>query len=380
MLLKRLKLLKRFMPQQKRYKQKLVFAVTNDLNYDQRMIRICSSLQKAGYEVVLTGRKLKSSVPLSEKPFTQKRIFCFFEKGKAFYIEYNLRLFFFLLFQKLDLICAIDLDTIIPCYLISVIRKKKRVYDAHELFCEMKEVVTRPKIYTFWKFVEKHLVPRFKNGYTVNAPIQQIFRDDYGVNYDVIMNAPPLEEMAAPTTTEHFIIYQGTVNEGRSFETLIPAFKWINCPFYIYGDGNFLKECQRLITESNLHDKVFLKGKLLPIQLKTITPKAVLGITFFENKGLSNYYSLGNRFFDYMHAGIPQLCVNYPAYKKINEEYHIAMLIDDLSPQNIANVANVLLADEALQKQMRANCLQARQVYNWQNEEKRLLNFFEKII
>ena len=367
------------MPQQKRYKKKLIFTVTNDLNYDQRMIRICSSLQKAEYDVMLVGRKLKNSLPLSQKPFEQKRIFCLFEKGKAFYIEYNIRLFFWLLFQKLDLICAIDLDTIVPCYLTSIVRRKKRVYDAHELFCEMKEVVTRPKIYKLWKFIERHTVPKFKNGYTVNHPIRQIFKDDYGVNYEVIMNVPPLAQVSEPAKTEQFIIYQGAVNEGRSFETLIPAFKWINCPFYIYGDGNSFEECKRLIVENDLHEKVFLKGKLLPNELKAITPKAVLGITLFENNGLSNYYSLGNRFFDYIHAGIPQLCVNYPAYKKIDDEYHVAVLIDDLSPQSIANSVNVLLADEPLQKQMQDNCLQAKQVYNWQNEEKKLLDFYHKI-
>src|ERR1700754_2716064 len=111
------------------------------------MIRICSSLTKAGYEVLLTGRKLKSSIALARQPFKQKRINCLFENGKLFYAEYNIRLLFYLLFKKMDCICAIDLDTILPCYFISKIKNKKRIYDAHELFCEMKEIVTRPGIY-----------------------------------------------------------------------------------------------------------------------------------------------------------------------------------------------------------------------------------------
>jgi glycosyltransferase involved in cell wall biosynthesis len=367
------------MPQQRKYKPKLIFTVTNDLNYDQRMIRICTSLQAAGYEVLLVGRTLKKSISLSEKTFRQKRLFCLFEKGKLFYIEYNLRLFFWLLFQKFDLVCAIDLDTIIPSYWASLIRRKKKVYDAHELFCEMKEIVTRPAIYRVWKFIEKNLVPRFKYGHTVNHPIREIFYNTYGLNYQVIMNVPSLPENNEPVKKERFILYQGAVNKGRSFETLIPAFKWIDCSFYIYGDGNFFEECKRLITENNLQEKIFLKGKLLPGELKKITPKAVMGITLFENNGLSNYYSLGNRFFDYMHAGLPQVCVNYPAYKKINDEYNVASLIDDLSPQSIAMAINTLLNNESLQLQMQANCLLARQVYNWQNEEKKLFNFYGKI-
>src|SRR6476661_6581441 len=97
----------------------LVFTVTNDLNYDQRMIRICTSLSNAGYHVTLVGRRHGHSKKLIQRAFQQKRLFCFFEKGKLFYIEYAIRLFVFLLFKKFDLIGAIDLDTIVPCYLVS---------------------------------------------------------------------------------------------------------------------------------------------------------------------------------------------------------------------------------------------------------------------
>jgi len=218
--------------------KRLVFTVTNDLNYDQRMIRICTSLSNAGYHVLLVGRK--TNKPLIKNKFSQKRLSCFFNKGKLFYIEYNLRLFFFLFFLKFDLACAIDLDTIIPCYFISVIRRKKRVYDAHELFCEMKEVVSRPAIYRIWKTIERGFVPRFSYGYTVNTYIRDILKKDYGVQYQVIRNMPLLTHDVTSITTENFIIYQGAVNHGRSFETLIPAFQWINIPLFIYGNGNFL--------------------------------------------------------------------------------------------------------------------------------------------
>lgn len=366
------------MQPRKNHKKRLLFTVTNDLNYDQRMIRICSTLQDNGYDVLLVGRKLKISLPLSSKNYKQKRLSCFFEAGKLFYLEYNIRLFFFLLIQRMDLVCSIDLDTILPCYFISVLRRKKRVYDAHELFCEMKEVVTRPSIYKFWKRVERFAVPKFTYGYTVNHPIREIFEKNYHVNYAVIMNVPFLHDLLN-VEKEHFIIYQGAVNQGRSFETLIPAFQWIDCPLSIYGDGNYLRECQKLIEQYSLQNKIVLKGKLLPQQLRSITPKALIGITLFENNGLNNYYSLGNRFFDYIQAGIPQVCVNYPAYKKINEEFEVAILIDDLTPLSIAEAVNSLLTNKQLHKKLSSNCLAARQVYNWQNEKKKLIDFYHSI-
>ena len=110
---------------------RIYLTVTNDLTYDQRMNRICSSLASAGYAVTLVGRKKRGSAPLQDKPFQQKRLFCFFEKGKLFYLEYNLRLLLFLLFQRFNIVCAIDLDTIMPCLISARLRGKKIVYDAH---------------------------------------------------------------------------------------------------------------------------------------------------------------------------------------------------------------------------------------------------------
>ncbi|MCW3074011.1 MAG: glycosyltransferase family 4 protein [Flaviaesturariibacter sp.] len=358
--------------------KRLVFTVTNELTFDQRMIRICTSLQNAGYQVLLVGRKYSSTAPLQQQPFAQKRIACFFKKGAAFYLEYNIRLFFYLLFKKSDLLCAIDLDTILPCLFASKIRGTKRVYDAHELFCEMKEIVTRKKIYKVWKGIEKFAVPRFTYGYTVNEEIQQIFKREYNVDYKVIRSISVLRKLV-PQSPENFIIYQGAVNEGRSFETLIPAFKYINTPLHIYGDGNFFDEAKQLIKKYGLEEKVYLMGKLKPDQLREVTPKALFGITLFENNGLSNYYSLANRFFDYIHAGIPQLCVKYPVYKRINEQFEVAFLTEDLSSESLSKTINSILADTGALTRLRQNCVEARKFYNWQTEEKKLLDYYKEI-
>jgi glycosyltransferase involved in cell wall biosynthesis len=357
----------------------LVFTVTTDLTYDQRMIRICTSLANAGYAVTLVGRKLNSSLPLSAQPFIQKRINCFFEKGKLFYAEYNIRLFFYLLLKKMDCICAIDLDSILPCYFISKIKKIKRVYDAHELFCEMKEIATRPGIYKMWKMIERFTVPKFTLGYTVNQPIADEFKKMYNVNYEVIRNIALLRDVNHLPKKEKFILYQGAVNEGRSFETLIPAMKEVNCKLIICGDGNFMQQAQQLVNENNLQHKVIFKGKIKPDELRVITQQAYIGITLFDDKGLSNYYSLANRFFDYLHAGIPQLCVNYPVYREINNQLPIAVLVDDISAKNLAGQLNNLLANEVVYISLQQNCLKAREILNWQQEEKKLVSFYNSI-
>ncbi|MEO1711800.1 MAG: glycosyltransferase, partial [Bacteroidota bacterium] len=78
------------------------------------MQRISSSLVAAGWEVVLVGRLRPNSKALPDFTFATHRLKCRFEQGKWFYLEYNIRLFFWLLRQSTDVYGAIDLDTMLP--------------------------------------------------------------------------------------------------------------------------------------------------------------------------------------------------------------------------------------------------------------------------
>jgi glycosyltransferase involved in cell wall biosynthesis len=405
---------------------KLVFTVTNDLSYDQRMQRICSSLAANGYDVLLIGRKKTKSIPLTARSFRQKRLTSWFQKGPGLYIEYNFRLFFYLLCCKMDVICAIDLDTILPCYFVSLLRNKKRVYDAHELFTEMKEIVSRPLILKWWMTVERFAVPKFKNGYTVNQSLVDELNRRYGVVYGVVRNMPVVEKSKVKSkkskeesdgggmrddggkmtddsvqltdgswqltgtpelrgdgldvTVMPIIIYQGAVNEGRSFETLIPAMREVNAKLLICGEGNFFEQTRSLIREYKVENRVHLRGYVAPDELKSITPTARIAVMLFEATGMNQYHSLSNRFFDYIMAGVPQVCVNYPEYKAINDLYDIALMIDDTKVPTIAEALNKLLSDDALHKQLHENCLLARQELNWSSEEKKLIEFYQQLL
>lgn len=345
------------------------------------MQRICTSLAANNFNVLLVGRKFKNSLQLKQQLFQQKRIACLFNNGFLFYTEYNFRLFFYLLFQRMNAVCAIDLDTILPCFFVSIIKRTKRIYDAHELFTEQKEIITRKTIHQFWLSIERFSVPKFKYGYTVNQFIADELKRRYSVCYSVIRNLPQLSTINHQLSTiNHFIIYQGAVNEGRSFETLIPAMKSINTKLIICGKGNFFNQVQQLIIENKVEDKVELKGYVSPEELKFLTPQAFIGLTLFEKTGLNQYYSLSNRFFDYIMACIPQICVNYPEYKIINDEFEAAFMIDDTKEQTIAEAINKLLYDDLLHEKLMYNCRKARSILNWQNEEKKLIAFYKNIL
>ncbi len=359
--------------------QRIVCTVTNDLNFDQRMIRICTSLSEAGYDVTIIGFKRKNSPPVVARPYKQIRLPIIAEQGKLLYIDFWLKIFFKLLTIKADIFCAIDLDTIMPVYYASKIRNKKRVYDAHELFTELQEVVTRPRVYKMWRWIEQHTVPNFPSGYTVGAYIAEEFKRRYGVRYQLVRNMTVLKPLTIPERKTRYILYQGAVNIGRCFEYLIPAMEQVNAQLIICGEGNFYKEAKTITKDCGLEHKIIFKGYVPPEELREYTLNAYIGITLFEAIAHSNKMSLANRFFDYMHNGVPQLCVNYPEYAKINSQYPIAHLIDEPTTEKIAEGLNFLLSNDTYYATLQQNCLTARKQYCWQEEEKTLLKVYEDI-
>ncbi len=359
--------------------KRIVCTVTNDLNYDQRMIRICTSLVEAGYDVTLVGWERKSSKPIIPRTFKQVRLSVSPQEGKLLYVQYWLKLFFFLMFRKADAFCAIDLDTIMPVYYASLLRRKKRVYDAHEIFTDLKEVISRPAVHKMWLWIAKHTVPNFHAGYTIGECYAEDFKKRYGVDYGIVRNATILKPVQIPAKPERFILYQGAVNVGRCFEQLIPAMAMVDAPLVICGAGNFYEEAIALTKKHGLENKITFKGYVQPAQLSNYTIEAWVGITLFEDTSLSNRLSLANRFFDYMHYGVPQLCIKYPEYERVNAQFEIASLIENPTPETIAAALNKLLQDREYYERLQQNCLLARKKYCWQEETKTLVNTYKKL-
>lgn len=363
-------------------KKKIVLCISNDIVFDQRLRKVCTSLSQHGFDITLVGCRKKGSLPLKDLPYRQERMPLFFERGFLFFAEANIRMFFYLLFVKAHVFCANDLDMALPVYVASLLRRKKRVFDAHELFCEMHEIVRRPKIYKFWKALERFLQPHFPAGYTENESYANEYRKMYGVDYFVVMNSPvllPEPQAMNRVIDKHVLIYQGVVDRGRGFEGLIPALQDLDVSLIVCGEGNIFDEVQQKAEELGVRDKIDFKGYVQPEALKKITPTATIGMNLNANLGASFYYSLSNRFFDYMHACIPQVTMNYPENRRINGQYEIAILIDDLEPATIAQAVRRLMNDKELYARLRANCLRAREVYNWNRDEQKLIDFYRSL-
>lgn len=362
--------------------RRLLFAVTTDLNYDQRMQRICASLAAGGgYQVLLVGREWHGSQPLTAQPYQQHRLRCWFTRGKLFYLEYNLRLLFYLLGRRgfAAYGCA-DLDAALPVWLRARLGGRPFVYDAHELFTEVPEVVARPAIRRLWLAVERFVVPRATLAYTVGPALARLFEQRYGRPFGTVRNISRLAADAPPAPPAGgYILYQGALNAGRGLEALLDAMPLVAARLVICGEGDLSQPLRERAAALGLlsSGRVEFRGYVLPAELRRVTQEARVGISVLDNLGLSYYYSLANKFFDYLHAGVPQLISPFPEYLALNEQYEVAEVVPELTPAALAAALNRLLRDEpARYAALSRNCQRARQALNWQQEEQTLLGLY----
>ena len=363
--------------------KKIYFTVTNDLTYDQRMIRICTSLANVGYDVWLVGRKRPNSKPLNKQAFQQKRLNCFFERGKFFYLEYNIRLFFFLLFNRFDAVCSIDLDTILAGYYSSFLKRKICIYDAHEYFTEVPEVVQRPKTKRIWEWVANRTIPKLKYAYTVCQSLQTVFQEQYNTPFEVIRNVPfrqPNRPELLSFQAPFILLYQGVLNDGRGLEEMIVALQQLpNVEFWMAGEGDCSQELRSLVEELNLEKQVKFLGYIQPHELTEITKKAHLDVNLLQNKGLNYYYSLANKFFDYIQAQKPSLNMNFPEYATIIKEHPVGLLLEDLAPETIVTSIQNIIDHPKVYDNLQNNCLAAREIFVWEKEALKLEAFYEQV-
>ncbi|NPA67741.1 MAG: glycosyltransferase family 4 protein [Chlorobi bacterium] len=359
-------------------KQKIIISVTNDLVTDKRVHETAVSLIKFGYEVLLVGRKLKNSLPVN-RDYKTKRFNLPFNKGFLFYACYNIRLFLFLIFAKADIFLANDLDTLPANFLASKIRKKKLVYDSHEYFTEVPELVNRPRVKRIWEKIEEFILPKIKHSYTVCNSIADIYNKKYGIDMKVVRNIPVCEFVKKQTVlslpeeikNRKIILYQGAVNIGRGIEPTIKAMQYVeNAVFLIIGNGDIFRDIKKLVQNLNLTNKVFFTGKIPFADLYAYTKKADIGISLEENIGLNYYYALPNKLFDYIRANLPVLASPLPEIKNIVETYDIGCFIENHKPEHIAEKINFMLTSPEKMQTWKENLKKASAELCRENEEK----------
>ena len=368
----------------------IIVSVTNDLTTDQRVDRVCKTLIKMGFSVLLVGRKLPDSIPLRGRSYETRRLSLFFRKGPMFYAEYNIRLFFLLLFSKANLFLSNDLDTLLANRLASVIRRLPLVHDCHEYFRGVPELNGRPGAAKIWKIIEDHIFPKLQKVYAVNASIARIYHAEYGNEVKAIRNMPFRKTQVTPKTKKELgipeghriILYQGAVNVDRGLDEAIEAMDHLKTEtvLLIIGVGDILEKLKKQVAEKKLSGKVIFTGQIPLEDLFSYTVIADIGLSIEKDVSLNYHFCLPNKFLDYIQANIPVLISPLIEMKTIVEKYNIGEMITSHDPVSLAGKMDEMLNDKEKLAMYRENLKIAAGELCWENEEQELIRMFHDYV
>ena len=313
-----------------------------------------------------------------------------FKKGFLFYKFFNIRLFFFLLFYKSDLLVANDLDTLLSNYLVSKLKRIPMVYDSHEYFTGVPEIQDRPFVKWVWKTIEKKIFPHLKYIMTVSNSIALQYENEYGIRPTVIRNCSRASSSIPGYTREELginkesllLIFQGAgINVDRGGEELIEALGNTEGVFLlIVGSGDVLPVLKEKVNQLNISDRVRFIPKLQWKELIRYTKSADAGLSLDKNTNLNYRFSLPNKLFDYISAGIPVIAGNLPEVRNIIEENDCGVIVPVITSEEISNTLKRLRDDKDYLNKLRTNSVIASKKLNWENESKKVTDFYKDVI
>lgn len=303
---------------------------------------------------------------------------------------FNIRLFFFLAFNKFDLLVSNDLDTLLPCFLISKLRKLPLVYDSHEYFTGVPEIQNRPFVKSVWKRIERSVFPSLKYVMTVSDSIAVQYEHEYGLRPVTVRNCSMRTGDITPYTHEELginqgnllLILQGTgINIDRGGEELIDAVNITeNVSLLVVGSGDQLEYLDRKVITLGLKERIRFIPTCPWLNLMKYTRSADAGLSLDKDSNLNYKFSLPNKLFDYISAGIPVIASHLTEISGILSEFNCGIVIPEVTPEEISKAIIALRDNRALLSDLKRNATTASESLNWETESIKVKKLYQLIL
>lgn len=371
--------------------KRVILSVISDLASDQRVHRTALALHRKGLKVTLIGRKRRSSPEVGQREYATRRFRLWWETGPLFYAAFNTRLFLYLLFNKADVLVANDLDTLPANYLISKIRGSELYYDSHELFTEVPELVSRPRVQSVWQRIERWILPKISHMYTVNASIAAVYAAKYKLEVGVVRNVPfrkriesvtaDRKQLGLPEDKKIFIFQGAGINVQRGAEEALQAMQYTtNLMLLFVGSGDVIPFLKEETKRRGLSAVVQFVPRQPMDKLIEYTRVADFGLSLDKDTNLNYRYSLPNKLFDYIQAELPVLVSSLPEVRKIVENYDIGEVADTIDPHRLAELMMKMAEDTSRLAKWKENLKLAAAELCWENEENKLLEIYKDVL
>ena len=277
---------------------------------------------------------------------------------------------------------------LIPYALILKLFRRRVIYDVHDDYeatvCDRlsKWPWLSPILSKIWWGIEA-LTASFLDGVVVaDRHLGGKFRT---MQPEVLGNYPRRDFTPQADTSgeDHFnIIFVGGVSKARGIARVLDAIDLL--PFddirlHIIGDCKDLDLLRRIRN----HRQVAYYGRVAWTELHRYYTKAHLGVALYQPLASFMYYPGENsvKIIEYMAAGIPVLCSNFPGLKTFVEDSGYGLTVQPDNPGAIAGKIRFLYENPDIREALGRRGREAfEREYNWEAHEGKLIALYERIL
>ncbi len=313
----------------------------------------------------------------------------FYRGGPLKFLHYNWKVLIAGFKCDFDVIHAHDLWILPAATLMSILKRKKLIYDAHEYYPGL-EIFTRRKVRKWlWIVVEKICIKHAVCVITVSQPLAKLYGEKYRLlkPVEVIRNVPGFEvpdpEKAVTLPDSECamtVLFHGHFRPGRGLINLIKAVARVEkIQLVLLGGGELETELKKLVIELGINERVIFIPYISTDRLISTAAQADLGIVLFEPGSVNYAHALPNKFFEYIMAGLPVLASNIDTFNYYVNKYHLGVTTDPYDIEKISENLLKLRDEPEILKEWHKSVLLAARDLNWENESEKLIAIYDKI-
>lgn len=296
-----------------------------------------------------------------------------------------------------DVYHANDLDTLQICALAATRNKARLVYDSHELWLESSRFHIATGLLS--KIRLRHIEKKYAGSADAVISVTPLRGRKMQEMYpeirrmEIIENAPEkIPELPAKGRLRSMInadentviaLYQGVICPERGLEELLEAaalVKDANIRFVVIGMDAWNGTLSRKADSMNLSGRVTVLPPVTSEELPEITVDADMGFILFRNTCLNHYYSLPNKLYEYMMAGVPIISSNFPELSRVINDVKCGLTVNPEDPVSIASAVEKLAASPETRANMALSGRQsAMDRYNWEPQRDKLIKLYEEV-
>jgi glycosyltransferase involved in cell wall biosynthesis len=362
----------------------------NPIDYERRIINQAYTGKNLGYRIWIfaLGKPDDKSIKRCKLYILRRLKTIFHAGGPLKFFIYNFKLFFHLIGKRFDLFHCHDLWVLPSVTLAVIMNKGVLIYDAHEYYAGL-EIFNRAKMRKrIWLLIERLCMPHVNALITVSPELGELYRKRYKIlkQIHIILNVPRYESTAyiqaqniLKKGEDFVIVFHGHFKPGRGLENLIQAIKIVpGVKLLLIGGGELEHKLRRMVKKEGLQERIIFRNYIPTQLLISASAQADIGVVLFEPTSINYKYALPNKFFEYLLAGLPILASNIETLQHYIKKYNVGITVD---PSDVKSIAQGIVNMKSKKPQLQSwkeNALRAVKELNWEKEEKKLINLYEK--